>query len=72
MRCEKIETCAFFNLYKNRFGDLAYQSLLSAYCEGVFQPLCKRLKYIKERGEEPPLDLCPDGYQAGTGNKIYS
>lgn len=72
MRCHKIDTCAFFDYYKRKFGDQTLQALIGAYCEGFFQPQCKRLKYLEERGEEPPVDLCPDGYQAGTGNKIYS
>jgi len=28
------------------------------------------LAYMAERGEEPPVDLCPDGYKAGTGDKV--
>ena len=72
MRCPKINTCAFFEYYKNRFGERELKTLVSAYCEGYFQPLCKRLKYFEVRGEEPPVDFCPDGYLAGTENKIPS
>lgn len=72
MRCHKINTCAFFEVYKRRLGDNRLQTMINAYCEGPFQPLCKRLKYLAERGEEPPVDLCPDGYQVCTANKIYS
>ena len=71
MRCYKIDDCAFFQHYQDRFGESALEELMSTYCQGPYQPLCKRLKYIEERGAEPPIDLCPDGYQAGTDNKIY-
>jgi hypothetical protein len=71
MRCHKIETCAFFAYYKKRYGDQTLKALVSAYCEGFFQPECKRFKFMAERGEEPPVELCPDGYVAGTLNKIY-
>lgn len=71
MKCYKIQTCAFHEHYKNRLGDKKLQTILDSYCEGPFQPLCKRLTYIAVRGEEPPIDLCPDGYQFGTGKRLF-
>jgi hypothetical protein len=70
MRCYKINTCAFFSHYRDRFGEKAFKELVGSFCEGPLQPLCRRLAYMAVRGEEPPLDLCPDGYKAGTGIKI--
>ena len=70
MRCFKIETCAFFSHYKSRFGEKAFKKLVNSYCKGPLQPLCRRLAYMAVRGEEPPVDLCPDGYKAGTGDKV--
>ena len=70
MRCYKIDTCAFFNHYRSRFGEKAFKDLVSSFCEGPLQPLCRRLAYLAVRGEEPPVDLCPDGYKAGTGIKV--
>jgi len=67
MRCQKIDTCAFFSQYKSRFGKKGIEHLVDSYCKGVLQPLCRRLSYIAVRGEEPPIDLCPDGYNAVTG-----
>lgn len=72
MRCYKIDNCAFFEHYRARFGEKRLQTLISSYCEGPFQPLCKRLVFIARHGENPPIDLCPDGYQAGTGNKLIT
>jgi hypothetical protein len=63
-------TCAFFNHYRSRFGEKAFKDLVSSFCEGPLQPLCRRLAYMAVRGEEPPIDLCPDGYKAGTGIKV--
>lgn len=71
MKCYKINDCAFFALYKSKLGDQRLQTIINSYCEGPFQPLCKRLIYMAMRDETPPLDLCPDGYQFGTGKKIY-
>lgn len=72
MRCYKIDSCAFFRFYQGRFGEKALKTLVESYCQGPLHPMCKRLKYLAVRGEEPPVDLCPDGYQAGTGKKLYS
>lgn len=72
MICHKLETCGYFQKYKNKIGDQRYEKLVKAYCKGPFQPICKRLKYMVEKGEEAPPDLRPDGYQAGTNKKIYA
>ena len=63
MNCYKLETCAFICHYEARFGEMAFKTLVSTYCKGSLQPLCKRLVYMAVRGEEPPVDLCPDGYK---------
>jgi hypothetical protein len=33
--------------------------------------MCRRLKFQAEMGENPPDDLCPNGYRAGSHHKIY-
>jgi hypothetical protein len=70
MHCDKIYNCVFFCHYNNRFGKKAFNILVGSYCKGPLQPFCRRLAYMAVRGEEPPVDLCPDGYKAGTGDKV--
>jgi hypothetical protein len=70
MLCHKIDSCAFFNHYQSRFGEKVLGGLMKSYCRGPLQPICRRLAYMAARGEEPPVDLCPDGYKAGTGIKV--
>lgn len=70
MLCYKIDSCAFLNHYKNRFGEKTLRGLMNSYCKGPLQPLCRRLAYMAACGEDPPIDLCPDGYKAGTGTKV--
>ena len=72
MQCYKINSCAFFGHYRERFGEARLQTLIRAYCEGPLQPMCKRLLFIARHDVEPPVDLCPDGFQAGTGNRLIS
>jgi hypothetical protein len=71
MICPRLDTCEFFRKYKEVIGDHRYELLASSYCKGSLQPLCKRLKYLAEQGEDPPVDLRPDGYEAGTNRKLY-
>jgi hypothetical protein len=70
MVCPRLEHCGFFREHRNSAGRNRYELLLRSYCQGPFQPLCKRLKYMLEREEEPPAQLRPDGYQAGTNIRI--
>ena len=71
MLCPRIETCGFFKKYKCVIGEQRYEQLMATYCQGPLQPLCKRLQYLAEHGEDPSPDLRPDGYRAGTDKKIY-
>jgi hypothetical protein len=70
MHCYKISACAFFAHYQSRFGEKAFKLMVNSYCMGPLQPMCRRLAFMAVRGEEPPVDLCPDGFKAGTGIKI--
>ena len=70
MRCHKIDDCAFFGRYKNRFFEKEIKRLINSYCKGPLQPLCRRLAYLLTCGEVPPLDLCPNGYKAGRGSEV--
>jgi hypothetical protein len=71
MICHRLETCGYFQKYKDVIGDQRYDLMVRSYCKGPLQPLCKRLKYLTEKGEDPPVDLRPDGYESGTNNKMY-
>jgi hypothetical protein len=72
MICPRLENCGFFEKYQSVIGVERYDLLVRSYCKGPFQPLCKRLKYLAQYGEDPSADLRPDGYQAGTNTKIYT
>ena len=71
MLCHRLETCGFFQKYKDVIGDQRYEMIVRSFCKGSLQPLCKRLKYMAEKGEDPPPGLRPDGYEAGTNKKMY-
>ena len=71
MICERHETCAFFNTYKNNISTRQYELLLNTYCEGKLQAMCRRMKWRTEKNEEPPADLCPNGYLVGKSKKFY-
>jgi hypothetical protein len=71
MLCDQSDTCLYYTTHKYRASRRQYQLLVDSYCEGVLQPMCKRLKYRQETGEEPPDELCPNGYRAGSHHKLY-
>lgn len=70
MHCPKIDDCAFFDHYKNKFGEKELERLVNSYCKGPLQPLCRRLVYMSVRGEVPTIDLFPDGYRASRENEV--
>ena len=71
MLCEHSADCVYYRTHKYKTSRRQYQLLVDSYCEGVLQPMCRRQKYQKETGANPPDELCPNGYQAGSHHKIY-
>lgn len=71
MRCLHFEECVYYRTHKFTTSRRQYQLLVDSYCEGVLQPMCRRLKFQKETGHAPPDELCPNGYRAGSHHKIY-
>jgi len=71
MSCDRIDLCVFYKTHKYRMSTRQYQLLVSTYCEGSLSPACRRKKFRQERGEEPPDELCPNGYRAGSHQKLY-
>jgi len=71
MICENSDNCIFYRTHKYRLSTKQYQLLVGSYCEGILHPMCKRIKYARETGENPPDVLCPNGYRVGSHKKIY-
>lgn len=71
MLCERFENCTFYKAFKDQISTREYEFLIRSYCEGAFQERCKRLKYWRERGESPPAEMNPLGYNISTLKKIY-
>lgn len=71
MLCEHAVDCVYYRTHKYKTSRRQYQLLVSSYCEGVLQPMCRRIRFKNETGEEPPDELCPNGYQAGSHHKLY-
>lgn len=71
MLCERFATCSFHKVFKDQLSSREYEFFIRSYCEGASQSRCKRLQYWRERGEEPPAEMNPLGYEIGTLRKIY-
>lgn len=71
MICDNSDNCVFYRTHKYTLSAKQYQLLVGSYCEGILQPMCKRIKYAVETGENPPDILCPNGYRVGSHKKIY-
>jgi hypothetical protein len=71
MLCEYSGWCEYYSTYKTRTAGKQYLLLINSYCEGILQPMCRRIKYQTETGEPPPLTLCPNGYHVGGHKKEY-
>ena len=68
--CERYHDCVFCKAIRYLLNPRKYELLVGSYCEGPLQPKCRRLKWRRERNEEPPDDLCPNGYRLGSHIKI--
>ena len=61
MSCEQLETCPFFDKYKEDLAPPDYQLIIESYCKGALMDKCARLVYEKTKGEKPPNDMMPSG-----------
>lgn len=71
MTCELFSSCAFFKTYKNNISTRQYEFLVVTYCEGQLQSQCKRMKWRRDKNQEPPEALLPNGYLVGSASKFY-
>jgi len=71
MLCERFVTCAFFKTYKNDISTRQYEFLITTYCEGGLRSQCKRMKWRRDKNEEPPETLLPNGYLVGSTSRVY-
>ncbi len=68
--CERYNNCVFCKAIRYLISPRQYDLLVRAYCEGELQHKCRRLKWLRERNENPPDDLFPNGYRLGSHVKI--
>jgi hypothetical protein len=64
MLCDQHGSCEFYDLHKHAKSTEHHQMLITSYCKGSLQIICRRIKFQKENGEEAPHELCPNGYRA--------
>ena len=58
--CPKLETCPFFVKHGDDLPETCL-ALISLYCRGDHQHLCKRLGFREEHGYRPSDDMMPNG-----------
>ena len=69
--CEYAGTCVFYNVHKYTLSEREYQMFVSSYCNGTLQSMCQRIKFQREKDDEPPLGLCPNGYRVGSYQRLH-
>lgn len=70
MLCKHSDNCSYYRTFRYQQNSKQYQLLVESYCEGTLRASCHRLKYVDEFGTEPPAELAPNGYLAGTHKKL--
>ena len=71
MVCKQLDKCPFYGRKTFELSDKQFEFFVHTFCIGDFQHMCMRQKWREEFGEDPPDELCPDGYSAITKEKIY-
>lgn len=69
MNCRFSKNCVYYATSRYKTNQRQHKLLVESYCEGTLSPKCRRIIYETEFGIEPPEDLAPNGYIAGTHKK---